>query len=139
MPAEATGDHAQDLVLQLETLVQTFVKNEFKFSLRYSDQTRSMTEERFLSRDQKIEELKSQMVVLLTSYQVSFRRWFDAFWAKVGPEGIKTTPGVGNNSKKCWSEFLSRTNLVDTAYAEDHFHEIAARVFMEMWRSQKKQ
>lgn len=131
-------DRARDLVLQLETLVQTFVKNEFKFSLRYSDQTRSISEERFLSVDQKIEELKSQMVVLLTSYQVSFRRWFDAFWEKVGPEAIKAVPGVGNNAKKSWSEFLSRTSLVDTAYAEDHFHEIAARVFMEMWRSQKK-
>lgn len=126
-----------DLLLQLETLIHTFVKNEFKVSLHYSDQTRSITEERLLTQEQKIEELKSQMVVLLTAYQSSFRHWFYDFWSRIDPEQLKKIPGVGNNAKKLWTEYAARANLIDTSYAEDHFHEVAARVFMDMWKSQK--
>ncbi len=126
-----------DVLIQLETLVQTFVKNEFKVSLHYSDQTRSLTEERMLTQEQKIEELKSHMVVLLTAYQSSFRHWFDTFWPRLEPESLKQVPGVGNNAKKLWAEYVNRANLIDTAYAEDHFHEVAARVFMDMWKSRR--
>jgi len=129
--------HMLDLLGQLENLIQTFVKNEYKVSLYYSDQTRSLEEDRFLSRDQKIEELKTQLVVLLTSYQSSFEKWFDLFWGKIGPEAIRNQPGMGSSPKKLWDEYLARTNLIDTPYAVDHFHEVAARIFMEIWRSQK--
>ena len=132
-------DQTSELLLQLETLVQTFVKNEFKVSLHYSDQTRSLNEERMLSKEQKIEELKSHMVVLLTSYQSSFRTWFDVFWERLDPEALKNVPGIGSNVKKLWSEYAARANLIDTAYAEDHFHEVAARVFMDTWKSQRRQ
>lgn len=136
--SEKARDLHMELLLQLETLVQAFVKNEFKVSLHYSDQTRSLTEQRFLTVEQKIEELKSHMVVLLTSYQASFRRWFDDFWQRISPESLKMVDGVGSSPKKLWNEFVARSGVIDTAYAEDHFHEIAARVFVEVWRSQKR-
>lgn len=126
-----------DLLLQLETLIQTFVKNEFKVSLYYSDQTRSLEDERYLTRNQKIEELKTQLVVLLTSYQSSFEKWFETFWGRVGPEAIKANPSSGGSAKKLWEEYVNRAGLIDAPYAVDHFHEIAARIFMEVWRSKK--
>ena len=116
---------------QLEELVQAFSKNALKIGLHYSDQTSSLKDFRNLSTDEKLLQLKSQIVCLLTAYQHGFQRWFPTLWRGIDPDELKKQ---SNNVRKLWQMFEERADLIDEAYAEDQFNESTSRVFQEIYR-----
>jgi len=129
------SDGREEAVLeQLEKLFHEFAKHLFNVHLRYSDQSRSFLETGRLSRNQKLEELKSHMIYMFSSLQSGFSTWFQEFWMKLDPEMIRMETGDSNHPKKLWAEYCERTRTLDADYAEDLFNQILSRVFLEALR-----
>jgi pSer/pThr/pTyr-binding forkhead associated (FHA) protein len=118
--------------VQLEELVQAFSKNALKIGLHYSDQTRSLEENRNLDSEEKLQQLKSQIVCLLTAYQHGFQRWFPTLWRGINPDELRKQ---SSNTRKLWQLFEEKAGLIDEAYAEDQFNEATSRVFQELYRN----
>jgi len=124
-------DPFKTFAYQLEDLVQAFSKNALKIGLHYSDQTRSLRDHRNLNEEEKLQQLKSQIVCLLTAYQHAFQKWFPGFWNPLSPDELRR---AGSNPRKLWQMFEERAELIDEPYAEDQFNEATSRVFQELYR-----
>ena len=124
---------------QIEELFHQYAKHLFNVHLRYSDQTRHFDDPGRLGRQQKLEELKSHLVTMFSSFQSSFPAWFQDFWMKLDPEIIRVESGGANHAKKLWQAYCDRTKTIDSDYAEDRFNETAARVFLEALRTRGSQ
>ncbi len=133
--SHGVSDGREEAVLeQLEKLFHEFARHLFNVHLRYSDQSRSFLEPGRLSRNQKLEELKSHMIYMFSSLQSGFSTWFQEFWMKLDPEIIRYESGDGSNPKKLWAEYCQRTRTLDADYAEDLFNQTLSRVFLEALR-----
>ncbi|CAM2067601.1 FHA domain-containing protein [Sulfidibacter corallicola] len=135
----ASGDTVgveEEVLRQVENLVHNFAKHILKVHISYGDQTRHFYDSGRMSREEKLGELKFHLVNLLSTYESSFRKWFEQFWARVDPEVLRKELN-STNPKKLWSEFENHARHIDVDYAEDHFHEFFGHRFLETWRSQK--
>ena len=133
---EMDSAELREFILQIELLIQTYVREEFKMRLSYSDKTQSISESRILSEAEKMDELKAYMILLLSAYRESFQKWFKNFWFNLEPDNIRITTKQGTTPKKLWMEYLSRTKNIDLSLAEDEFSEATAEVFKDAWRNQ---
>jgi len=131
-PGALEEDPYQVFAYQLEDLVQAFSKNALKIGLHYSDQTTSLSEFRSLDKEEKLQQLKSQIVCLLTAYQHGFQRWFPLLWNNISPDELRKQ---STNTRKLWQLFEEKADLIDVAYAEDQFNEATSRVFQEIYRN----
>ncbi|PIE03351.1 MAG: hypothetical protein CSA81_02620 [Acidobacteria bacterium] len=125
-------DPFQVFAYQLEDLVQAFSKNALKIGLHYSDQTTSLADFRSLDKEEKLQQLKSQIVCLLTAYQHGFQKWFPQMWRTISPHELRKH---STNTRKLWHIFEEKADLIDAAYAEDQFNEATSRVFQEIYRN----
>ncbi|CAM2007182.1 FHA domain-containing protein [Acanthopleuribacter pedis] len=130
------GGVEEEVLKQVENLVHNFAKHILKVHINYGDQTRHFYEAGRLSREEKLGELKFHLVNLLSTYESSFRKWFEQFWRRVDPETLRKESGSGN-PRRLWSEFENHARTIDADYAEDHFHEFFGQKFLEAWRSQR--
>ena len=127
-----------DFVYQVEDFIKAFVEEEFHLGLDYTDRTYSIRESGLLNQEEKLQQLKSFLVFLLTSYRESFRVWFQKFWNQIDPQVLRSYSNIGNNPKKLWAEFQQRAGKIDMALAEDQFIEMAAEAFRRSWREAKR-
>lgn len=130
------GGVEEEVLKQVENLVHNFAKHILKVHINYGDQTRHFYEAGRLSREEKLGELKFHLVNLLSTYESSFRKWFEQFWKRIDPETLRKESGSGN-PRRLWSEFENHARTIDADYAEDHFHEFFGQKFLEAWRSQR--
>jgi len=136
MPADAEQVEAAT-VDHIEDLIHNFAKHVFKVSLSYSDRTTSLNAKGRLSRIEKLAELQEHVVFLISAFQSAFPAWFEELWMKLDPEMIREDLGRPAGAKKLWTEYETRSRNIDTAYAEDLFHQTAAKFFLEALRSKK--
>jgi hypothetical protein len=134
--APSGGEKETEVLVQLERLLHEFTKQAYNVHLRYGDQTRGFEDPGRLSRNQKLDELKSHLVYLFSSFQGGFGQWFQEFWMRLDPDVIQAE-NPGANAKKLWSEFRERTKTMDNDYAEDLYSESLAKVFLECMRTRK--
>ena len=127
-----------DFVYQVEDFIKTFVEEEFHLGLDYTDRSYSIRESGILTQEEKLLQLKSFLVFLLSSYRESFRIWFQKFWNQLDPQTLRSLAGVGNNPKRLWQEFHQRAGKIDMALAEDQFIEAAAESFRRSWREARR-
>ncbi len=129
--AAVKGSGAADKTLrQIEELFHNCAKHLFNVHLRYGDQTRRFDEAGRLTRDQKLDELKSHLVAMFSTLQSSFPQWFETFWMKLDPVVIRHEAGSAN-AKRLWDAYVANTKNIDSDYAQDLYHEAIARVFLE--------
>lgn len=140
IPALSSPDpgSVMDFVYQVEDFIKAFVEDEFHLGLDYTDRTYSIRESGILTQKEKLQQLKSFLVFLLSSYRESFRVWFQKFWNQIDPQTLKTMGNIGNNPKKLWLEFQQRAGKIDMALAEDQFIEMAAESFRRSWREARR-
>lgn len=140
IPALTSPDpgSVMDFVYQVEDFIKAFVEEEFHLGLDYTDRTYSIRESGILTQKEKLQQLKSFLVFLLSSYRESFRVWFQKLWNQIDPQVLKSLSGVGNNSKKLWQEYQQRAGKIDMGLAEDQFIEAAAEAFRRSWREAKR-
>jgi len=127
-----------DFVYQVEDFIKAFVEEEFHLGLDYTDRSYSVRESGILTQEEKLQQLKSFLVFLLSSYRESFRVWFQKFWNQLDPQTLRSVSGVGTNPKRLWQEFQQRAGKIDMALAEDQFIETAAEAFRRSWREARR-
>lgn len=136
-PDDFSGEY-RAFAVQLEQFVRTFASEAFRFSITYSDRTRTLDQSGRLTEPEKLAELKRLIVAMLSSYQESFRTWFDRFWQELEPSQLQASAKVGNNARKLWDAYKSLAKKIDTSLAEDQFGEQAAKAFNKHWQALKR-
>jgi len=137
-PALSSGlvDHEPTLK-EIENLFHSLAKHMFKIPMKYSDQSRSFAAPGRTSSDAKLSEMKTHLVQMVSTFQSMFPKWFESFWMNLDPEILRQETGFGNNPKKLWNAYCERTKNINTAYAEDLFHQTGREILMHTLKGGK--